>query len=284
MVVSFRSTLEIWVALEGSIDKRPVWATGLITSVYRSKCGGWTGGPIAISHRTFESSMCPTRRPCSRDGGTASRRLPGNVAWVLPSHTGLVLSKTSKLHTLAYRNCPDTFVALSRPSLAHDVAPSPTFRRLARQVPALSLRQLDRMPIPQPALASTDPSKDPVSSLLTSTETAISVRPSIGNRSISSRSLPASTHPRVSILIPLHRIPEELVSGVRGLALGSARGNIAVCETDQVPKGGRGVHVWVVGFGLFSSCKRSWVLTLVSLAQIPERSLPRARPHDLLQP
>lgn len=95
MVVSFRSTLEIWVALEGSIDKRPVWATGLITSVYRSKCGGWTGGPIAISHRTFESSMCPTPRPCSRDGGQVSRRLPGNVAWVLPSHTGLVLSKTS---------------------------------------------------------------------------------------------------------------------------------------------------------------------------------------------
>lgn len=96
-------------------------------------------------------------------------------------------------------------------------------------------------------LPSKDPARDPLSTLLTSTLTPLSVRPSIGQRSASSRSLPSSTHPRVTIVIPHKRIPEELVKGIRELALGSARGNVTVLEGDFVPTGGRGAFVWVVG-------------------------------------
>ncbi|KAL8279114.1 hypothetical protein RQP46_008572 [Phenoliferia psychrophenolica] len=105
-------------------------------------------------------------------------------------------------------------------------------------------------------LPSKDPSRDPLSTLLTSTLTPLSVRPSIGQRSASSRSLPSSTHPRVTIVIPHKRIPEELVKGIRELALGSARGNVTVLEGDFVPTGGRGAFVWVVGFRKDEELKR----------------------------
>ena len=92
-----------------------------------------------------------------------------------------------------------------------------------------------------------DATKDPLlSTLLTSTMTPLLVRPAI-MRTASSRSLPPSSHPRVTIVIPLKRLPQELVAGVKELAVGSARGNVTVVEGDAVPRGGNGAFVWVVG-------------------------------------
>ncbi|KAK4703569.1 hypothetical protein P7C70_g2649, partial [Phenoliferia sp. Uapishka_3] len=105
------------------------------------------------------------------------------------------------------------------------------------------------------AITSTDPSKDPLATLLTSTTEALSIRPSVLNRTASSRTLPTSTHPRVTIVVPAQRVPNDLLKGVRELAAGSARGNVSVVD-GEVPKGGRSAHVWVVGFRKDESLER----------------------------
>lgn len=87
--------------------------------------------------------------------------------------------------------------------------------------------------------------EDLTAGLTSATPAALSVRPSVGQRTASSRSLPKSTHPRVTIVLESRRIPEQLKEGVKELAENSARGNVSIVE--QVPRGGASVYVWVVG-------------------------------------
>ncbi|GAA5860788.1 hypothetical protein JCM5353_002710, partial [Sporobolomyces roseus] len=75
------------------------------------------------------------------------------------------------------------------------------------------------------------------------------IRPSVPQRTASSRSLPTkSTLPRITIVFPSARIPHELVDGVKELANTAVRGNVAVVEGERAPQGGGGAFVWGVEF------------------------------------
>ncbi|KAI5475274.1 hexosaminidase, glycoside hydrolase family 20 protein [Pseudohyphozyma bogoriensis] len=92
-----------------------------------------------------------------------------------------------------------------------------------------------------------DPLKDPLASLSLLTPQPVAVRPSIPARSASSRTLPTSTHPRVTIHIPAQQIPADILDGVKELARSSVRGNVRVVE-EPIPGGSKGAFVWVLGF------------------------------------
>lgn len=82
--------------------------------------------------------------------------------------------------------------------------------------------------------------------LTSATSEALQVEPPPGpRRTASSRSIPRSVHPRITIVIPSRRIPDELQQGIQELAQESVRGNVAV--VDQVPKGSGSTFIWVVG-------------------------------------
>ncbi|CEQ43103.1 SPOSA6832_04994, partial [Sporobolomyces salmonicolor] len=75
----------------------------------------------------------------------------------------------------------------------------------------------------------------------------IQIRPVVPQRTASSRTLPTkSTLPRISLVLPEGRIPQELNSGVREIALNAVRSNVAVVPGDEGPTGRGGAWVWVV--------------------------------------
>ncbi|GAA5961938.1 hypothetical protein JCM21900_001154 [Sporobolomyces salmonicolor] len=77
----------------------------------------------------------------------------------------------------------------------------------------------------------------------------IQIRPVVPQRTASSRTLPTkSTLPRISLVLPEGRIPQELDYGVREIALNAVRSNVAVVPGDEGPTGRGGAWVWVVSF------------------------------------
>lgn len=96
--------------------------------------------------------------------------------------------------------------------------------------------------------------EDLTAGLTSTTEAALSVRPSVGRRTASSRSLPRSTHPRVTICLPQSHIPTELRAGVEELARESCRGNVSVVpEGSSAPKGQGSLYVWTCGWVSFAA-------------------------------
>ncbi|GAA6062888.1 hypothetical protein JCM10212_002110 [Sporobolomyces blumeae] len=90
---------------------------------------------------------------------------------------------------------------------------------------------------------------DPLASFSQVLPNPVLIRPSVPQRTASSRSLPTkSTLPRISIVFPTARIPNELRDGVEELARGAVRENVAVVQGDKAPAVGPGAFVWVVGF------------------------------------
>ena len=84
--------------------------------------------------------------------------------------------------------------------------------------------------------------EDLTAGLTSATTAALSVRPPIGGRTASSRSLPKRA-PLVTVCIPAKRVPEELRTGVQELAQNSPRNNVKV--VDEVPR--ELEAAWVVG-------------------------------------
>jgi len=85
----------------------------------------------------------------------------------------------------------------------------------------------------------------PSAALTAVTDRVLAIRPSIAQRTASLRSLPRSTQPRISVLIPAGRVPQDVLQGVTCLAEESVRGNVAV--VGEVPEPRVGGGVWVVG-------------------------------------
>jgi len=80
----------------------------------------------------------------------------------------------------------------------------------------------------------------PLASLSQVLPTPVLVRPSVPQRTASSRALPTkSTLPRISLAFT--SVPQELQHGVNEIAKESARGNLVVVEGENAPRGG---HVW----------------------------------------
>ncbi|SCV70502.1 BQ2448_1896 [Microbotryum intermedium] len=92
-----------------------------------------------------------------------------------------------------------------------------------------------------------------IASLTSTMPNPVSVRPSIGARTASARSLPKSTHPRITIVLPSAMIPDKIRTGVIELATHSVRGNVSVLGDDEaVPTSDGNLYVWTVGWR--SSC------------------------------
>ncbi|SCZ87601.1 BZ3500_MvSof-1268-A1-R1_Chr2-2g05067 [Microbotryum saponariae] len=88
-----------------------------------------------------------------------------------------------------------------------------------------------------------------IASLTSTMPNPVSVRPSIGARTASARSLPKSTHPRITIVLPSAKIPDEIRPGVIELAKHSVRGNVSVLGDDEpAPSSDGSLYVWTVGF------------------------------------
>ncbi|KAK4051972.1 hypothetical protein OIO90_004502 [Microbotryomycetes sp. JL221] len=92
------------------------------------------------------------------------------------------------------------------------------------------------------------------SGLTNTTSSALSVRPPAPTRTSSSRSLPRSTLPRVTILFNKQHVPQHLRQGVVEIAKHAPRNNVVVVDSDQdVPAHG---VVWIVRFvGVFAPRK-----------------------------
>ncbi|GAA6016817.1 hypothetical protein JCM11491_001816 [Sporobolomyces phaffii] len=78
----------------------------------------------------------------------------------------------------------------------------------------------------------------PLASLSQVLPTPVLIRPSVPQRTASSRSLPTkSTLPRITLVFRADRLPQELDYGVRELVKESARGNMTVVEQESLPHG-----------------------------------------------
>ncbi|GAA5981366.1 hypothetical protein JCM11641_005296 [Rhodosporidiobolus odoratus] len=88
----------------------------------------------------------------------------------------------------------------------------------------------------------------PIASLTSTLPAPLQVRPSIPQRSLSARSLPTSTTPRISLVLPSASIPQELQYGLSEVAAGSVRENVRVIEGDKAPFTAEGGWIWVVRF------------------------------------
>ncbi|KAK4050267.1 hypothetical protein OIV83_003588 [Microbotryomycetes sp. JL201] len=87
---------------------------------------------------------------------------------------------------------------------------------------------------------------DLTAGLTNTTASALSVRPPAPARTASSRTLPRSSHPRVTVVISKQQTPQQLWSGLQQIAQHTPRQNVVVVDSDdQVPDH---AFVWLVGF------------------------------------
>ncbi|KAM0748766.1 glycoside hydrolase [Meredithblackwellia eburnea MCA 4105] len=107
------------------------------------------------------------------------------------------------------------------------------------------------------------------STFLTTTPAPLSVRPSIGTRTASSRSLPLSTHPRINLIIPESKAPNELHQGLKKVVQSRKRGNLTWITPDQEQQ----QPEW-------GTAKESWVIHFVKNDQLAPRSLDIHVSHD----
>lgn len=90
-------------------------------------------------------------------------------------------------------------------------------------------------------------SDSPAAVLSAVTPQVLRVRPAVPTRTASARSLPKSTQPRISILIPTSRIPEQLLAGVTSSAEDAVRGNVQLVEAIPKPASSQLNAIWIVG-------------------------------------